>query len=200
MLHWFLVIGAVLCAVQAIRAARLLISALWLAGTSALVALILYGMGAHEVAVIELSVGAGLVTVLFVFAINVAGEEAIPMRSLVPQPLAWGLVLLSLFLLAGLAFPWTGTVAPMAELSFAHMLWQARSLDVLVQIALIFAGVLGILGLLAETPVWTRERAAQPESSIGSSLSPSSKLRPSGSNGHQTTAAELPVRSQEVHS
>jgi Tfp pilus assembly protein PilV len=29
-------------------------------------------------------------------------------------------------------------------------LWQARGLDVLVQIVLIFAGVLGLLGLLAE--------------------------------------------------
>jgi hypothetical protein len=30
------------------------------------------------------------------------------------------------------------------------MLWQQRGLDVLAQIVLIFAGVLGLLGLLAE--------------------------------------------------
>jgi hypothetical protein len=29
------------------------------------------------------------------------------------------------------------------------MLWQQRSVDVLVQVALIFAGVLGVLGLLS---------------------------------------------------
>jgi len=34
--------------------------------------------------------------------------------------------------------------------AFAEMLWQQRGLDVLVQIVLIFAGVLGLLGLLAE--------------------------------------------------
>ncbi len=198
MLQLLLAIGAVLCAIQAIRTARLLISALWLAGTSALVALILYRMGAHEVAVIELSVGAGLVTVLFVFAINVAGEEAIQARSLVPRPLAWGLVILSLLLLAGLTFPWTGAVPPTAEPSFSHMLWQARSLDVLVQIALIFAGVLGILGLLAEAPVWARGRAAQFHSLSRLSPSQRSSPRPPGSNGHQETPAKLPVRSREV--
>jgi hypothetical protein len=30
------------------------------------------------------------------------------------------------------------------------MLWQQRGLDVLVQIVLVFAGVMGLLGLLAE--------------------------------------------------
>jgi Tfp pilus assembly protein PilV len=30
-------------------------------------------------------------------------------------------------------------------------MWQARGLDVLVQMVLIFAGVLGLLGLLAES-------------------------------------------------
>jgi len=55
------------CGVQAIRAKRLLAAALWLAGVSAAVATLMYSLGAYEVAVIELSVGAGLVTVLFVF-------------------------------------------------------------------------------------------------------------------------------------
>ena len=69
---------------------RLLISALWLAGTSALAALMMYRLGAPEVAVIELSVGAGLVTVLFVFAINIAGEDTPSVRSLVPAPAGLG--------------------------------------------------------------------------------------------------------------
>jgi len=53
----------------------LIASALWLAGVSALVSIMCYLLGAYAVAVIELSVGAGLVTVLFVFAISIAGEE-----------------------------------------------------------------------------------------------------------------------------
>ena len=94
--HGIIVASLLVCALQAVRAKRLLHSALWLAGASALVALEMYLMGAPEVAVIELSVGAGLVTVLFVFAINIAGEEAISPFLLYPDrwpgylfPLLW---------------------------------------------------------------------------------------------------------------
>lgn len=145
-----LVTAAVFCAIGAIRAKRLLASAIWLAAASALVALIFYQMGAREVAVIELSVGAGLVTVLFVYAIGVAGEDAIRAPALVPRPLAWGLVILAALLLGWLALPLAEIHRSEAEPSFAAVLWQQRGLDVLVQVALIFAGVLGILGLLAE--------------------------------------------------
>src|SRR5512138_2609890 len=93
--HILVVAGLLVCVLQAVRAQRLLHSALWLAGTSALVALEMYLLGAPEVAVIELSVGAGLVTVLFVFAINIAGEEAMSALPIVPRPLAW--VLVSMF-------------------------------------------------------------------------------------------------------
>src|SRR5512133_3353522 len=96
--HVIVVAGLLVCAVQAVRAPRLLHSALWLAGASALVALEMYLLGAPEVAVIELSVGAGLVTVLFVFAINIAGEEAMTALPVVPRPLAW--ILVGVFLLS----------------------------------------------------------------------------------------------------
>ena len=73
-----LTIGILISAIQAIRVKRLLVTALWLASTSALTSIMLYLLGGYRIAVIELSVGAGLVTVLFVFAINIAGEEPIP--------------------------------------------------------------------------------------------------------------------------
>ena len=88
--HVLLLVGIVICALGAVRSRRLLVSALWLAGCSAMVAVMMYLLGAREVAVIELSVGAGLVTVLFVFAINIAGEEIKVVRSILPRPLAWG--------------------------------------------------------------------------------------------------------------
>ena len=146
------VAAAIVFAIQAVRARRLIMSALWLAGVSAMLSIAFYVMGAHQVAVIELSVGAGLVTVLFVFAISIAGGETISARSLLPKPLAWGLVILSALLVGWLALPLDfieQQVPP--EPSFAFVLWQQRGLDVLVQVVLIFAGVLGLLGLLAET-------------------------------------------------
>ncbi len=156
MVESVLVISCVVCAFMAIRSTRLLVSALWLAGCSALVALALYWLGAAQVAVIELSVGAGLVTVLFVFAIGIAGDDAIRAPSRVPRPLAILLVLLSLVLLAWFNLPAFGIQLPTplpnpGATSFAAVLWQQRGLDVLVQIVLIFAGVLGALGLIGET-------------------------------------------------
>jgi uncharacterized MnhB-related membrane protein len=150
MMHIVLVSGCLLCALQAVRAKRLLSSALWLAGVSVLLSTLLYVLDAPEVAVIELSVGAGLVTVLFVFAIAIAGDDAIAAHSVVPSLLGLVLVLGLMALMAGLLLPTAEAAQPIDEPSFATVLWQTRGLDVLVQVALIFAGVLGVLGLLAE--------------------------------------------------
>jgi NADH:ubiquinone oxidoreductase subunit 6 (subunit J) len=145
-----LVIAAVIFAIQSIRARRLIVSALWLAGTSALLSLIFYLLGAYLVAVIELSVGAGLVTVLFVFAISIAGEEGVELRSLVPKALGGVLALLAAILLGWLSLPAGASRPPAVEAGISEMIWQVRGLDILVQVVLIFSGVLGLLGLLAE--------------------------------------------------
>ncbi len=153
-----LTVAAVLvCAVQAIRARRLLVSAMWLAGASAFSALLMFALGAAEVAVIELSVGAGLVTVLFVFAINIAGDEPIPVRSRVPRPLAWVVTLGSLGLLAWLTLPAAVPLLPAGAGTFATALWEHRAVDALLQVVLIFTGVLGVIGLLADEPTSAHE-------------------------------------------
>ena len=160
---WYalILIGLLACGIQAIRAKRLISSALWLAGASALTALLLYLLGAPYVAVIELSVGAGLVTVLFVFAINVAGEEALALRSLLPRPLSWGLVLLAVVLLILMVMP---NLMPLStdvqETAFRSVLWADRELDMLLQVVLIFSGVLGVLGLLSEGQPQDRKEKA----------------------------------------
>ncbi len=149
LLYGILVVGALVCTVLALRVNRLLTAALWLAVSSALLAALFYVMGAPEIGVIELSVGAGLVTVLFVFAISIAGNEPQDMRQLLPRPVSWGLAIVAVALLAWKAMPAIGAIKPGKEvLSFTQMLWQQRGLDVLVQIVLIFSGVLGFLGLL----------------------------------------------------
>ncbi len=148
-----ILVGLLICAVQAVRSQRLLLSALWLAGASALVALMLYLLGAPEVAVIELSVGAGLVTVLFVFAINIAGEEDLPIQSLVPKPLSWTLVCASAVLLIWMNLDLVGLPVDIQETlgsQFRSVLWENRVLDVILQVVFIFCGVLGVLGLLSE--------------------------------------------------
>ncbi|MFB3852439.1 MAG: Na(+)/H(+) antiporter subunit B [Vicinamibacterales bacterium] len=157
-----IVAGLIVCAIAAIRAERLLISALWLAGASALTALMMYRLGAPEVAAIELSVGAGLVTVLFVFAINIAGDEPLPARPIVPRPLAWALTLASIAALAWYALPMPGIPehGPGAA-RFANVVWEDRNLDVLLQVVLIFAGVVGVVGLLGSSASRGSEEAGR---------------------------------------
>ncbi len=151
MLEILIVAGILVCAIQAIRVPRLLVSAIWLAGTSALVALLMYLLGAPDVAVIELSVGAGLVTVLFVFAINIAGEEGLALPALLPKPLSLALVLISVILIGWFSLPSLNVALPAPQLgSLTAALWDDRTLDVLLQVVLIFSGVLGVLGLLSE--------------------------------------------------
>lgn len=145
-----LVVPMVYAALQAILAKRLILSALWLAAASALLAALFYLLGAPLVAVVELSVGAGLVTVLFAFAISIAGEDITPLRSLVPRALA-GILALAAILMIGSFYLLPAPVpAAQAELSVSVVIWDQRGLDILVQMVLIFAGVLGMLGLLAE--------------------------------------------------
>jgi uncharacterized MnhB-related membrane protein len=148
MVYLWLTLGVAICAIQAIRSPRLLASALWLAGASALVSIILYALGAREVAVIELSVGAGLVTVLLVYAIAIAGDDALGQRSPIPRLLALGLVSLIVLLLAWLALPMTGSPVTAAGSTFRQTLWQQRGIDVLAQIVLLFIGAIGVLGLV----------------------------------------------------
>jgi uncharacterized MnhB-related membrane protein len=146
-----ILVGMLLCAVMAIRSQKLLISALWLAGTSALVSLWMYILGAPEIAVIELSVGAGLVTVLFVFAINIIGDGASAVKEILPLPVSWLLVVLAVGLLGW--FSLSGAIPVTAALDgqiFRTDFWQTRAADVMLQIVIIFAGALGILGLQAE--------------------------------------------------
>ncbi len=162
--HGIVVAGLLVCAVQAARAQRLLLSALWLAGTSALVALEMYLLGAPQVAVIELSVGAGLVTVLFVFAINIAGEEAMPALPVLPRPLAGILVAAFVLLFGWLTQDILWMHVPVFDpLYFKTVLWQNRLLDVLLQLVLMFAGVMGVLGLLAEIHPAKEKPANKPE-------------------------------------
>ncbi len=150
MLDWLLVGAGIICAYQVMRAKRLILSTIWLACTSALLATMLYRLGAPQVAVMELSVGAGLVTVLFVFAFSIIGEITQDPKSLVPRPLVWGLSLAMVLLMGWFILPLTDSRSPIAMDSFTTVLWDQRGLDVLAQIVLIFSGVIGLLGLLSE--------------------------------------------------
>ncbi|MCX6069029.1 MAG: hypothetical protein NT121_25325 [Chloroflexi bacterium] len=151
-------VGAIFCAYRAMVSQRLLSATLYLAGVSALVSVVLYMLGGQQVAVIELSVGAGLVTVLLVYALSVVGEDSRDSISVIPKPLAFTLVGLSIILLGFMIFPLLEPSVDVTSFSLTVVLWQQRVLDVWIQIALIFSGVLGVLGLLSEKIASTEKR------------------------------------------
>ena len=150
--YLYIILGltAIFCAYRAMLAQRLLSSTLYLACVSALVSVILYLLGAQQVAVMELSVGAGLVTVLLVYALSVVGDDAQDLLSVIPKPLAILLVAAAALLVGFMVFPLQEPPLNGTSLSLTIVLWQQRVLDVWIQIALIFSGVLGVLGLLSE--------------------------------------------------
>ncbi len=143
-------LGAAFCAYRAMISKHLLPSTLYLACVSALASITLYLLGAQEVAVIELSVGAGLVTVLLVYVLSVVGDDNLDPTSIIPKPLAFVLVATITILVAWMAFPLITSPSTSNEVMLAQVLWKHRALDVWVQVALIFSGVLGVLGLLSE--------------------------------------------------
>jgi NADH:ubiquinone oxidoreductase subunit 6 (subunit J) len=164
-----LTVVMLLCAYMAFRAKQLIVSALWLAGCSAILSLIMYLLGAYEVAVIELSVGAGLVTVLFVFAISIAGDESIEIKSIIPRPIALIIALVSIVLLGFMTISALVTLPVTTEPDFSEVLWQQRGLDMLVQSGLLFAAVIGMLGLLGEAKVPVKEKTTVPAKELQAS-------------------------------
>ena len=143
-------LGAVFCAYRAIVAKRILSATIYLACVSALVSVVIYLLGAAQVAVMELSVGAGLVTVLLVYALSVVGDDAWDPASVIPKPLAFAVVGMAVILLGAMAYPAIQINLDQGSATLAETLWQNRVLDVWIQIALIFSGVMGVLGLLSE--------------------------------------------------
>jgi NADH:ubiquinone oxidoreductase subunit 6 (subunit J) len=149
-LYGLLLLGIAVFTLAALRADRLMMTALYLAAISGLVAVMIYLLGAPQLAVIELSVGAGMVAVLFAFAISLSGEVSVDQTSIIPHSLAALIVLLcSVFLVAVLLVIQIPS-AIVENQDFASVFWQDRAADLGVQVVLIFAGALGILGLLTE--------------------------------------------------
>ena len=148
--YLLLSLAAAFCAYRAMVSKQLLPSALYLACVSALTSIMLYMLGAFEVAVIELSVGAGLVTVLLVYALSVIGEDTYDPSSIIPKPLAFVLVGVIAIIMGWMAYPLVIQSTATGNVLLADVLWKNRALDVWVQVALIFSGVLGVLGLLSE--------------------------------------------------
>jgi uncharacterized MnhB-related membrane protein len=151
-MFWLLpvLLGVALTALLAVHA-RPLVASLWLAASSALLSVVLYMIGLPYLAVVELSVGAGLITVLLAFAVSMAEDET-RYRPVLPRWLAVVLTLGSVGLLLWSIWPGLAAVAAGTgtDGSFFEQVWYLRQADSLVQIVIVFTGVVGVLNLLAD--------------------------------------------------
>ncbi|HBA59215.1 MAG TPA: hypothetical protein DCZ92_00035 [Elusimicrobia bacterium] len=145
--HTLLFSLAVIAAIWAVMARNLLTSAIMLALVSVCASLLLFNFNAPWAAVFELSVCAGLITVLFISGVSLirasTSTTAEKMTYLKVLPLALGIFGIAAWFylppffaeLAG----WKYTAAEAGPIG--KVLWELRRPDLLGQIAMLAAGV-----------------------------------------------------------
>jgi len=147
----------VLSAVWTVLTARLLRSAAGLAITSAILTILMFQLSAPLAAVFELSVGAGLISAIFISTISLTHrvttedlatrlKERLHRYWLLPLILlAAGVALISIHFVLDVNPP-----ALPAENDVRIVLWKLRHLDLLGQIAILLAGAFGVVTLFKE--------------------------------------------------
>lgn len=157
-INLILLILLVLSALAAIMRRSLLHAAIALAVTSVVLTILMFRLGAPLAAVFELSVCAGLITVIFMSTISLA-------RPVLPEDVSahakdrlkrfWYLPVL--LVIAGIALsrvvlPVLPLAAPAQEPSIREVLWNFRQIDVLGQVIVLLVGVFGIVVLFKDKP------------------------------------------------
>ena len=150
-----LLIGLVASALLCILMRDLLKAAIALATTSAVLTVILFLMNAPLAAAFELSVCAGLITVIFISAISmtkIRTQEEVEQHRQDRRRRYRALPVLLLILLAVaivLVLPHVSTLIPGVNLpqgtAGAEVFWNERQADLLGQIVIVLAGVFGVL-------------------------------------------------------
>ena len=149
-MHLFLLIGLVVFSIMAVLSRDLLKSAISLAVASIFLSLAFFGMNAVYAGVFELSVVAGLITVLFITAIALTrndGDVAESKRHLIVFPLFFlALAILDILVMRKLLgqIPF---IQGAESGTFSQVLWNQRTFDLVGQVGAIFAGVLAVLAL-----------------------------------------------------
>lgn len=145
--HTLLFILVALAAVAAVMARNLLLSALMLGLVSVGAALILFDFQAPWAAVFELSVCAGLITVLFVSAVSLIRHEASKAAEnrarFYAMPLVMGIVAIAAWFYA---VPYFESLENWARLGarpvpLGTIIWDIRRADLLGQVSILAAGV-----------------------------------------------------------
>lgn len=150
-MYLFLLIGLVGFAVLAIILRDLLKAAISLAVASIFLAIIFFGLGAPYVGVFEISVVAGLITVLFISTVALTKGEGDVKESKIPTiifPIFFIIfIIIDIIIMKKLVSQLPVMPNPGEPSSFGQVLWSQRTFDLVGQIAVIFAGVFSVLAL-----------------------------------------------------
>ncbi|MCL1873912.1 MAG: hypothetical protein FWF85_07335 [Clostridiales bacterium] len=152
----------VVAAVAAVMIRSLLKSAIALAALSIVLAITLFFLGAPLAALFELSVCAGLITVIFISAISLTGnkpkeEEEEKIRERRARFLKLPIFLLIIGVFVSLAWIANGInisgisdpAAPTFQ-TFKNLFWNMRQVDILGQVIVILAGAFAVVVLFKE--------------------------------------------------
>jgi NADH-quinone oxidoreductase subunit J len=146
-----LLCGLVLFSVAAIIFRDLLKAAICLAVASLLLGIIFFRMKAPYIGAFEISVVAGLITVLFITTIALTKTGGDVRES---KAVAWifplffvVFLVLDFFVMRALIGKVPALEAAPQQGTFGEVLWKVRTFDLVGQIGVIFAGVLAVLAL-----------------------------------------------------
>jgi NADH:ubiquinone oxidoreductase subunit 6 (subunit J) len=150
-LQTLLLVGLVVFSVLAILLRDLLKSAIALAVASLLLGIVFFRMNAPYAGVFEISVVAGLITVLFILtiALTKAGDEVRESKLVnwVFPVVFVAFVVIDALVMKGLLGHVPALAAGAEAGTFGDVLWKGRTLDLVGQIAVILAGVFAVLAL-----------------------------------------------------
>jgi len=149
-LQILLLVGLALFSVMAILVKDLLKAAISLAAASLLLGIIFFRMNAPYAGVFEISVVAGLITVLFMLtiALTKGGDSAESKVASFAFPAFFVVfIVIDALIMKKLIQKVPALPGPEEAGTFGQVLWNTRTLDLVGQIAVIFAGVFAVLAL-----------------------------------------------------
>lgn len=137
---------------------RLIYSIVGLAITSVILSIIMYRLNSPLAAVFELSVCAGLISVIFIITVSFTervSKEMLPVRRKERLTRFWYLPFIVIF--AGLllnqclSIPHFELPPPAGQQDVRNTLWNLRHLDLLGQVIVLLAGAFGVAVLFKES-------------------------------------------------
>jgi NADH-quinone oxidoreductase subunit J len=156
-LIYALLILLMIAALMVVFSSKLLMAAISLAVTSIMVTLLMFRLNSPMAAVFELSICAGLITVIFITTISFVKtetqEELLETRKRrIKKYIALPVILIIVgFVISFVIKPMVLTLpAIVPETNVADVLWNLRQVDLLGQAIMLLVGVFGIVVLFKE--------------------------------------------------